>query len=76
MSSNQTDPGCGDLSFLTPHEQKMYELSQKGLSYKAMSDAMGGEHAIETIQTLIKNVREKVALKEIIDAQDRRISWP
>ena len=76
MRENEPSRHYKDPSFLTPYEQEIYELSQRGLSYKEISEAMGGRSAPRTIQTRMKIVREKVVLKEIMDAQDRRISWP
>ena len=64
-----------DPSFLTPYEEEIYLYLSKGMTPVQISEAMGGRSSAASINSRIKVIREKVALKEIIDAQDRRISW-
>ena len=64
-----------DPSFLTPYEEEIYLYLSKGMTPKQISEAMGGKSSPVSVSSRIKVIKEKVALKEIMDAQDRRISW-
>ena len=64
-----------DPTFLTPYEAEIYDYLTKGMTPKQISEAMGGRSSAASINSRIKVIKEKVALKEIIDAQDRRLSW-
>jgi DNA-binding CsgD family transcriptional regulator len=70
-----TDRAFKDPSYLTPYEQKIYDLSCQGLNPAQISEALNGSSLPKTIDIRLRLIREKVALKEITDAQDRRISW-
>jgi len=70
-----TDRRFKDPSYLTPYEQKIYDLSCQGLTPTQISEALKGSSQPKTIDIRLRLIREKVALKEITDAQDRRISW-
>lgn len=70
-----TDRRYKDPSYLTPYEQKIYDLSCQGLNPAQISEALKGSSMPKTIDIRLRLIREKVALKEITDAQDRRISW-
>ena len=69
------DRSFSDPSILTPYEQKIYDLSQEGLTPTQISAALNGSSGPKTIKVRLNLIREKVALKEIMDAQDRRLSW-
>ena len=62
-----------DVSYLTPAEEKIYNLRQQGKSHKEICEELG--LAYNTVNRKVADIREKIALKEIWDAQDRRISW-
>lgn len=64
-----------DPSILTPYEEQIYELYKQGMGPKDISNALGGRSGPKTIAVRLVTIREKIALKEIMDAQDRRISW-
>lgn len=65
-----------DTSILTPWEEEIYKLSLQGLKPKAISEALGGSAKPHSIAVRLGVIKEKIALKEIMDGQDRRISWP
>lgn len=64
-----------DPAGLTPYEQRIYELMQKGMSAKQIEEALNGTSTVNSLYSTMKIIREKIALKEITDAQSRRISW-
>ena len=69
------DRTFADPALLTPYEQKIYDLSKQGMTPKEISAALNGSSMPKTIDIRLKVIREKIALKEITDAQSRRISW-
>jgi DNA-binding CsgD family transcriptional regulator len=64
-----------DPAGLTSYEARIWELKMQGLNPKEISDAMGGTSSIASIQSRMRVIREKIALKEITDAQSRRLYW-
>jgi DNA-binding NarL/FixJ family response regulator len=62
-----------DVSYLTPFEEKIYALRQQGKSRKEIAEELG--LSSNTVNRRVADINEKIALKEIWDAQDRRISW-
>lgn len=75
IANNTTYHHWKDPAGLTPYEARIWELKRQGLNPKEISDAMGGTSSPASIQSRIRVIREKIALKEITDAQDRRLSW-
>jgi len=63
-----------DPLHLTPAEEKIYTARIAGQSTKEIAESLGLSE--RTIQEAFKKAKEKTVLKEIFDAQDRRISWP
>lgn len=74
MRANEAARHYKDPSFLTPLEERVYELHQSGADYDAIAASLNIK--ISTVKNKISEAREKIILKEIFDAQDRRISWP
>ena len=70
-----TDRRFKDPSYLTPYEQKIYDLSCQGKTPAEISAALNGSSQPKTIDIRLRLIKEKVELKRITDAQDRRISW-
>ena len=70
-----TDRMFKDPNSLTPYEQKIYDLSCQGLTPAQISEALKGSSQPKTIDIRLRLIKEKVELKRIMDAQDRRISW-
>jgi DNA-binding CsgD family transcriptional regulator len=62
-----------DVSYLTPFEEKIYALRKQGKSRKEIAEELG--LSSNTVNRRVADINEKIALKEIWDAQDRRISW-
>ena len=75
IAINTTHHHWKDPAGLTPYEARIWELKRQGLNPKEISDAMGGTSSPVSIQSRMRVIREKIALKEITDAQDRRLSW-
>lgn len=75
MISEEASRRFKDPAGLTPYEQKIYELMQEGLKPKQIVEKLDGTLTVNSLYPRIKIIREKIALKEITDAQDRRISW-
>ncbi|NDB70319.1 MAG: hypothetical protein EB015_20400 [Methylocystaceae bacterium] len=75
IALNTTHHQLKDPAGLTPYEARIWELKKQGLNSKEISDAMGGTSSPVSIQSRMRVIREKIALKEITDAQSRRISW-
>lgn len=74
-TANTTIHQLKDPAGLTPYEERIWELKMQGLNPKEISDAMGGTSSPVSVQSRMRVIREKIALKEITDAQDRRLSW-
>jgi DNA-binding CsgD family transcriptional regulator len=72
---NTTNHQFKDPAGLTSYEARIWELHKQGLNPKEISDAMGGTSSPVSIQSRMRVIREKVALKEITDAQSRRLYW-
>ncbi len=70
-----TDRRFKDPSLLTPYEQKIYDLHCLGMGPAQISEALNGSSMPKTIDIRLRLIKEKVELKRITDAQDRRISW-
>ena len=70
-----TDRRFKDPALLTPYEQKIYDLSCQGLNPAQISEALNGSSQPKTIDIRLRLIKEKIELKRITDAQDRRISW-
>jgi len=70
-----TDRRFKDPSLLTPYEQKIYDLHCQGMGPAQISEALNGSSMPKTIDIRLRLIREKIELKRITDAQDRRISW-
>jgi DNA-binding CsgD family transcriptional regulator len=65
-----------DPAELTPYEAKLYGLFSKGMTAAEIAAFVGGSSTPVTIYKKLLLAREKLELKEIIYAQDRRLSWP
>ena len=74
MKPGNTSHRFRDPLRLTPAEEKIYELKVSGKSIKEIAENLGLSE--RTIQEALKKAKEKVTLRSIFDAQDRRISWP
>ena len=74
MKSGSTRHGFKDPLELTPTEEKIHALKVSGKSTKEIAENL--ELSERTIQEALKKAKEKVTLRSIFDAQDRRISWP
>jgi len=75
MKAKEVRHSFADPAGLTPYEQKLYELWSQGLNNRQISEALNGTSSPQAVRERMRIVREKIALKEITDAQDRRISW-
>lgn len=64
-----------DPAGLTPYEQRIWAFMQQGMSAKQIEEALNGTSTVNSLYPRMKIIREKIALKEITDAQSRRISW-
>lgn len=53
-----------DPAALTPYEQRLVDLKNRGLSYQEMCDALEGAVKVKTIQSRYRIIREKLALQE------------
>jgi DNA-binding CsgD family transcriptional regulator len=53
-----------DPAALTPYEQKLVNLKNRGLSYQEMSEALEGAAKVKTIQARYRIIKEKLALQE------------
>jgi DNA-binding CsgD family transcriptional regulator len=64
-----------DLSILTPSEERLWELSQRGLKSKQIAEALGKTTSGKVISERLRLIRRKLELKELMNDQDRRLSW-
>jgi hypothetical protein len=51
-----------DPAKLTPYEEKLVQLKNMGLSYKQMSEELGGKANAKSITARYKVIREKLEL--------------
>lgn len=58
-----------DLSYLTPYEEKIYNLMLEGLKPEEIAERIGNK--VLSVINRIPIIREKVALHEITQKQDR-----
>lgn len=58
-----------DPSALTEYEKKIFELKNKGLSYKQIAEELGGTSTRNTIASRYQIIREKLAALEDYDGQ-------
>lgn len=76
MKANYSFRRYKDPSFLTPYEEEIYGYISKGMNPKEISEAMGGKSTAASVNSRIKVIEEKIALRKVIEAQDTRLSWP
>jgi DNA-binding CsgD family transcriptional regulator len=74
MRVGQTAHRFKDPLNLTPTEAKIWGMRESGATAEDIAKDL--RIAERTVREAIKKCREKVILKELYDAQDRRISWP
>lgn len=75
MIADEASRRFKDPAGLTPYEQKIYAFMQEGLTPKQIVEKLDGTVSVNSLYPRMKIIREKIALKEITDAQSRRISW-
>lgn len=75
MIADEASRRFKDPAGLTPYEQRIYALMQQGLKPIQMVEKLDGTVTVNSLYPRIKIIKEKIALKEITDAQSRRISW-
>lgn len=75
MITDDTSRQFKDPAGLTPYEQRIYALMQQGMKPKQIVEALDGTLTVSSLYPRMQIIREKIALKEITDAQSRRISW-
>lgn len=61
-----------DPSKLTPYEEKLLELRKKGLTYRQISEELGGKAKPTTINASFAAIRQKLELLEHEDEQQQR----
>lgn len=53
-----------DPSKLTPYEERLLALRSKGLTFKQISEALGGTSSTSSVTARFKIVREKMEIME------------
>lgn len=53
-----------DPSKLTPYEEKLLALRSKGLTFKQISEALGGTSSTSSVTARFKIIREKMEIME------------
>lgn len=53
-----------DPSKLTPYEEKLLALREKGLTFKQISEALGGTSSTASVTARFKIIREKMEIME------------
>ena len=53
-----------DPAKLTPYEEKILELKQKGLSYPEIAEALNGKCGVRTLRVRYQVIKEKLELLE------------
>jgi len=51
-----------DPAKLTPYEEKLVELKNKGLTFREMSEQLGGAASAQSLNSRYKIIREKLEL--------------